>query len=198
MIDCSRKRNQVATIKDLKGKKFGSWTVIKRSGYLTLGDGKKTSQSMWLCKCTCGFKTKIPISNLTTGKSKRCSGCSYKLKSLNNRKGTIWDAAFRNKVESRAKQKDIPVRITVNDYQKIVTQGCHYCGLPPQKVYKRVNEKIKINGIDRLNNNIGYTLKNCVSCCSACNFMKNKLNYRFFLKKIKQISINLDLLKDKK
>jgi len=43
-------------------------------------------------------------------------------------------------------------------------------------------------GIDRKNNDIGYKLDNCVSCCSACNFMKHKLSLEVFKEKISKIN----------
>lgn len=44
--------------------------------------------------------------------------------------------------------------------------NCHYCGIEPSP----------LNGIDRYNNKIGYTLDNCVPCCEMCNRSKWKFN----------------------
>jgi hypothetical protein len=30
------------------------------------------------------------------------------------------------------------------------------------------------NGVDRVNNDFGYSIDNCVSCCKVCNRMKGK------------------------
>ena len=37
------------------------------------------------------------------------------------------------------------------------------------------------SGIDRKDNEIGYTLKNCVPCCIICNRAKNSLSFDEFL-----------------
>jgi hypothetical protein len=52
---------------------------------------------------------------------------------------------------------------------------CYYCG---EKNYACINDyiddkcKSKFCGIDRMDNNIGYTIDNCVPCCIICNMMK--------------------------
>ena len=53
------------------------------------------------------------------------------------------------------------------------------------KKYKQFT--YRCNGVDRVDNNIGYTLENSVSCCSWCNSMKNILPVNEFLNKIKKI-----------
>ena len=42
-------------------------------------------------------------------------------------------------------------------------------------------------GIDRVNNNIGYVLNNCVSCCKFCNSAKldrTLIEFRDWIKKV--------------
>jgi hypothetical protein len=46
--------------------------------------------------------------------------------------------------------------------------NCEYCALEG------------ISGIDRVNNNIGYILSNCVPCCKTCNIMKGQLTLKLF------------------
>lgn len=44
---------------------------------------------------------------------------------------------------------------------------------------------VKYNGIDRVNNNEGYTLLNSLSCCIICNRAKNSLSYGEFIEWVK-------------
>ena len=37
------------------------------------------------------------------------------------------------------------------------------------------------NGIDRKDNNLGYTPKNVVPCCSVCNFAKKNMPFDAFM-----------------
>lgn len=56
-------------IKDLSGKIFGNWTVIKRA---------KTSKgpgTYWKCRCLCGIIKTIYASNLMRRRSKHCRTC---------------------------------------------------------------------------------------------------------------------------
>lgn len=65
---------------DLTGQKFNNWVVltrdIEKENEYKIRTGKKGS-SQWICKCICGTVKSLPVSNLTTGKSKSC-GCVRK------------------------------------------------------------------------------------------------------------------------
>ena len=55
--------------KDLTGKKFGKWTVLKE-----LNERYSNGHLLWLCQCECGAIRKIDRSSLIGGNSKSC-GC---------------------------------------------------------------------------------------------------------------------------
>jgi hypothetical protein len=59
------------------------------------------------------------------------------------------------------------------------TQPCHYCGEAPNG---------KLNGIDRQDNNVGYTAENCVPCCPTCNYTKCKMSSDEFVWLCKKIA----------
>lgn len=73
--------------------------------------------------------------------------------------------------------------------------NCYYCGAEPSednqwnKKSKRKTEDtiIRINGIDRVNSDIGYEPGNCVSCCPICNTMKSDLTVEEFKNHIKKL-----------
>lgn len=44
------------------------------------------------------------------------------------------------------------------------------------------------HGIDRVDNSVGYTIENCVPCCTSCNFMKGKMTKDDFIEKVSQIA----------
>jgi hypothetical protein len=184
-------------IKNLKGMIFGDWTVVRRSGYLKCNSN--SSLSMWLCQCVCGVRKKIPISNLTTGKSKRCTTCSHEILAVSRRVGNIWESCFRKRLERVAIAKGYEVSITAEQFKNIAEKDCYYCGSAPEKLYRYKGIKngpshqIMVNGIDRKDSDVGYTLANCLPCCSTCNFMKNKMPFTSFIEKIKMIHNNLDL-----
>lgn len=67
---------------------------------------------------------------------------------------------------------------------------------PTVENLRRVREKSRTkgaipsfvyNGIDRVDNSVGYVLSNCVPCCSTCNRMKGTMSSEEFKEKIKLI-----------
>lgn len=54
-------------LKDLKGKRFGMWTVLEPFE-------KKKEGTYWICRCDCGNISNVHGGNLIAGRSKSC-GC---------------------------------------------------------------------------------------------------------------------------
>lgn len=73
-----------------------------------------------------------------------------------------------------AKQRGIPFTLTKDDARALFEGNCAYCGVQPSNNWsdKNLAGEYVWNGIDRVDNSLGYTLDNCVSCCTACNFAK--------------------------
>lgn len=42
-------------------------------------------------------------------------------------------------------------------------------------------------GVDRINNDKGYTIDNVVTCCGDCNYMKRAMSVEAFLCRVKKI-----------
>ena len=54
---------------------------------------------------------------------------------------------------------------------KTLIQDCFYCGGKPETIHKCNTTSLNIfkyNGIDRLDNKIGYVKTNCVTYCKTC------------------------------
>lgn len=80
--------------------------------------------------------------------------------------------------------------LTLNEFEYLITQPCHYCGIPPNRVKKYSGGEFWHLGIDRVHNHIGYVYLNCVSCCWTCNQMKRDMEYAEFLDVIRVIHTN--------
>ena len=61
----------MSQIKDIAGKRFGKWTVLRRA------ENNKDGRSMWYCRCDCGTERKVIGKTLISGKS-LCCGCTRK------------------------------------------------------------------------------------------------------------------------
>jgi hypothetical protein len=102
-----------------------------------------------------------------------------------------------------ARRRNRSFELTFNEFDTISSKACFFCGEEPKPrivsvtVYagkktqtgwakeKMVTEPR--NGIDRLDNTKGYTLENCVPCCSVCNKLKSVLTLDEFLTAITKI-----------
>ena len=80
---------------------------------------------------------------------------------------------------SRAEKKELEFALSKNDYKNITEQDCYLCG--------KKSTETNINGIDRVDNAIGYTFENCKACCKECNHMKNSYALDTLLAKIDSI-----------
>ena len=97
--------------------------------------------------------------------------------------------------QDNAKNRKHLFNLSFDEFNELISKNCFYCNsepsIPDSKEYQEYKIKnqtdLKINGIDRIDSNIGYQLDNCVSCCSICNLMKNNLIQKDFLKHIEKI-----------
>jgi hypothetical protein len=74
-----------------------------------------------------------------------------------------------SKYKNSALRKQTEFRLIPTDFEKITDNPCYMCG--------KENTKTHRNGIDRFDNNIGYVIENCKSCCGECNYMKRNYSY---------------------
>jgi len=63
-------------------------------------------------------------------------------------------------------------------FSEIITRSCWYCDESPTGV----------NGLDRIDSNLGYMRSNVAACCSTCNFMKRTMSVSDFLEKVSNIA----------
>ena len=78
-----------------------------------------------------------------------------------------------------AKERLLSFELSIEQFEYVTKQNCYICG--------KENTEIHKNGIDRLDNDIGYILENCRPCCTECNFMKGIYSYDVFIEKLKLI-----------
>ena len=131
---------------------------------------------MWLCKCECGTEKNYRGSHLRSGHTKSC-GClnKYPFGIANMRR-------VMNRYEENAQIKGLEYNLTEKQFAEITQRNCHYCGARPNNITKsaRLNGGYKYNGIDRIDNDKGYTIDNVVPCCKTCNSAKGILTTQEF------------------
>jgi len=82
----------------------------------------------------------------------------------------VWYSKYKIEAKNRNYQFNIPEDIFYyfRDYC-----NCYICNKQSNKNHK--------NGIDRVNNNIGYKVSNILSCCGMCNIMKKNMKIKDFI-----------------
>jgi hypothetical protein len=63
--------------------------------------------------------------------------------------------------KSSAKQRGIHWDLSKEQFLSFWRQDCYHCRDPIPSI-----------GIDRVDSNLGYSLENCVACCTQCNLSK--------------------------
>lgn len=91
---------------------------------------------------------------------------------------------FREKVKNSL-TRGYNFELTLEQFANLIINNCYYCN--------NINKK-GFNGIDRMDNNIGYLIENCVPSCSICNYMKGSKSKEDYLKYIKDLTINFGKL----
>lgn len=145
-----------------------------------------------ICECDCKEVFEIRTDRLKDIKS--CHKCALKIWA--NRK-IIPDYGsakliYFNSYKHNAKNRDLEFSLTQEEFNNLISLNCHYCNTPPKDAnYLSKSTKkyggFTANGIDRMNNSIGYTVDNSLSCCTVCNMMKKVLKYNVFLEHIEKI-----------
>jgi hypothetical protein len=79
----------------------------------------------------------------------------------------------------RANTKNLEFSITPEKYEEITHSPCYLCGKEASDIH--------LNGMDRLDNKVGYIEENVLPCCSECNYMKNEFTIEEFIEHTVQI-----------
>jgi hypothetical protein len=167
--------------KDLSGKKFEYITVIKLIG--SDGDHGTT----WECLCDCGSKFIARGASIRKGHTKSCGCKSAILISKRNSlpPGEINIRQLFANYRNGAKNRELNFVLTLEEFREFIFKNCHYCGSLPNRlnVVENIQQEnlIYYNGIDRLDNTIGYQLNNCITCCKTCNYAKSSISYNDFI-----------------
>lgn len=80
-------------------------------------------------------------------------------------------------------QRNLSFELHKEQIRELTSKPCYYCGHEPSTVERCRNNDINFkwgdyvyNGIDRVDNNCGYIISNCVPCCEICNRAKGAVS----------------------
>lgn len=161
---------------------------------------------VYLVKCNyCNYEYCSTIGNFKDARKsgkccKKCSNIQNKTyKSLTMSEAQVGIIFSNYKASAKIKKRNFS--LSRDEFKELIFSKCHYCGANPNsfridrtKLVRVSDSAFLSNGIDRKDNNIGYTIKNSLTCCEDCNRAKRCLSYDQFLQLIKNICINMKLL----
>jgi hypothetical protein len=167
---CARAERGRATRKSMVGLRFGQLVVISPTGKEANGE------YIYLCRCDCGKEKAIRGRCLRSGNATTC-GCGRIAAILAARALPFGEAAFNYlwyRYQKAASNRNKVWSLTKEQFADLVSKPCFYCGAPPSQQARKdapLGDFI-YNGIDRVDNAIGYATTNCVPCCGICNHAK--------------------------
>lgn len=181
---------------NLLGQKFYRLTVVER-----IANGPR-GVVRWRCLCDCGVETEVRTAQLRDGTKKSC-GCLLKdVLHARAKPGRGGFSAAYACYRFTAKNRGFAFELSREAARRLMLQNCAYCGAAPSNVAKANGCSLRTqevstfiyNGIDRVNNDLGYTPENCVSCCSTCNRMKLDHSLEKFLDQVNRIAVHTKTL----
>lgn len=88
-------------------------------------------------------------------------------------------SATFSRYRNRAIEKNLPFEITTEHFDSLISMPCYLCA--------KESLDDHCNGIDRVDNTLGYIESNIQSCCGECNLMKKTFDFNFFCDKLKAV-----------
>lgn len=158
---------------DLTGHVYGRLTVVRRT------DRKIGNMWVWECLCSCGTTKESPIGDLRSGHTKSCGCLSRELLKLGHRilpEGECGMRAIYGRYRQSAQKKGRDFALTLEAFKSFALADCHYCGAAPRPVAQDTAYRTSYNGVDRVDSSMGYSIDNCVTCCSTCNIAKSDMS----------------------
>ena len=186
-----------SSFKDLTGQRFSRLLVVKRVENFV--EGRKII-SQWECLCDCGNSIVVLADNLQKGKKSKSEG-TKSCGCLQSEMSRL-DSGLAAKRYAFRVTKAVAIRrgkvfvLTFDEFVAICERPCSYCGdlfSQTQKGFKKNGiiephyGEWKHNGIDRVQSDKGYTIDNCVPCCTFCNVAKMNLSAQEFLDHVERI-----------
>jgi len=172
---CLLRDRRRATYVDLTGQRFCRLVVLRRGDEKDRAPGNR--EFRWLCQCDCGTQTWVGRGVLVRNETTSCGCRRSEMIAKFQRKGP-GASARRGAISSvlgAAKSRNHIVTLTEDQIVDLFEQPCNYCGVIASNRAYRSTGAYYYNGIDRIDNTVGYTVENCVTCCKQCNYAKRDM-----------------------
>lgn len=162
----------------LVGERFGRLTVIERAGTHKFGF------AIWRCRCDCGNETTTTTGSLRSGHTSSCGCWAREVRRIPAAEWILKEhyRKYRETAQSKGRAFDL----TLEQFRAMTDAPCYYCGRVKTKLMKRTNSlgnayERACNGLDRFDNDKGYTMENSVPCCEDCNRAKLRMTAQQYI-----------------
>lgn len=163
---------------------FGDLTVVESLGAQLRG---LKSQQIVRCLCRCGKEWVGPADSLMDGNTQSC-GCLRSRRARKLDRATVAIRRLLRNYRRHAARRGLVWELSEAEFAALLLAVCHYCGAPPTNHYRgKADANIVYSGLDRADNDAGYTVTNTVSCCAACNLFKRNWTVAAFLAHVEKI-----------
>ena len=167
-------KNKSRGVIDMTGKRCGRLLIVERAGKTLYG-----GLALWICQCDCGKEIVTRGSALRRGTVTSC-GC-YRLEQ-HFKKHTVYGEAHTSwlysKYRSDAKRKRVIFELSLEQFRLLISEPCFCCGRrnTNKMQHSHIEGSFTYNGIDRIDNTLGYIPGNVRTSCWTCNRMKRDLS----------------------
>ena len=176
---------------DLTGVRFGKLLVVRQLPNI------KRKVVAWLCRCDCG--TEVSVRRCNLGISTNSCGCIKKARLIGINYGRYGSATEESAIKrvykyykESCKRKPREFKLSPEEVTHLIRQDCYYCNSGPLSYLQNGSMFLQYNGIDRVDNGLGYTLDNCVTCCKQCNYAKRAQTKEEFISWVVRLYKNLE------
>ena len=161
---------------NLTGKRYGRLVVSREAGR------HKDRSILWECKCDCRKIIIVKAKSLKSGETKSC-GCLQKLQSGRAAKRKLYKSYITN-----AKGRKVKFDLREKEFLTLTSLNCYYCRIKPHQISRKGNNGVYVyNGLDRIDNALGYIKENVRPCCFNCNRAKWNMSEKEFLTWVKRL-----------
>lgn len=153
---------------------------------------------MW--KCICKRCEKEFIARAPSIKKRKSCGCYDPTKGVPAHNRKAFGESSRNQLfasyKQVAKNRGLNFSIDIDLFTKLTTSECYWCGISPKQIHRsKANAGGYLhNGIDRVDNRLGYIPLNCVACCKRCNTVKSNMTLEEFKNWVRKVNQRLNEL----
>jgi len=164
------------------GEVYGRLTITHR----VLG----TKRTTYAATCECGKTIEADAVNIRRGNTQSC-GCLIKDVSRDYCRRPLLQVIatqIGHYYKRNAKMRNLRWELDDATVTTLIQGACHYCGeigvtetTTRSTCSSAKRRTMRNNGIDRIDNSIGYTKENAVTCCKHCNIAKSTMTVDDFL-----------------